>query len=86
MTTENFATDSAFDSVYVKRIMNRHSEIMKKFQVAEYSEKLGSVLKKNGKAWQHIRYKQGDLVFVQLQNRNSWSGPIKVLAQNGGDI
>ena len=86
MTTGNMSTDSAFDSEYVKRIMSRHIKMMNEFQIAEYTDKLNTVLKKNGKSWQHVKYKQGDLVYVQLQNQKSWSGPVKVFAQDGADV
>ena len=66
--------------------MTRHIELMKEFQVAEYTEKLKDVVKKNGKSWQHLKYNQGDLVFVQLQDKKAWSGPVKMFAHDGGDI
>ena len=86
LTTGNMSTDSAFDSEYVQRIMSRHTKMMGEFQIAEYNDKLHSVLKKNGKSWQHVKYKQGDLVYVQFQNKKSWSGPVKVFAQDGADV
>ena len=86
VTTGNMSTDSAFDSEYVKRIMSRHIKMMNEFQIAEYTDKLNTVLKKNGKSWQHVKYKQGDLVYVQFQNKKSWSGPVKVFAQDGADV
>ena len=86
LTTGNMSTDSAFDSEYVQRIMSRHIKMMGEFQIAEYNDKLQSVLKKNGKSWQHVKYKQGDLVYVQFQNKKSWSGPVKVFAQDGADV
>ena len=60
--------------------------MMRDFQVAEYTDKLGTVLKNRGKSYQHVRYTQGDKVFVQLQDRKAWSGPVKVFAQDGGDV
>ena len=86
LSTGTISSDSPFDSEYVRQIMIRHIELMKEFQVAEYSEKLNNVLKKGGKSWQNIRYEQGDLVYVQLQDKKSWSGPVKVFAHDGGDV
>ena len=71
MTTGNLSTESPFDSENVRALMMRHVKMMKEFQVAEYTDKLESVLKNKGKSYQHIRYKQGDKVFVQLQDKKS---------------
>ena len=86
ITTGNIASDSSFDSESVKKIMMRHMAMMKEFQVAEYTDKLESVLKYNSKSWQNIRYKQGDELFIQLKDKKAWSGPVKVFAQDGADI
>ena len=38
------------------------------------------------RVFNNVRYKEGDSVYYQEENKKSWKGPVKVLAHKGRDV
>ena len=62
MTTGDAATDSLYDDETVRKIMERHYELMKKFREAEFSRKLNRARETRLKGYEDEIIKEGDLV------------------------
>ena len=86
VTMGDLATDSMYDSETVRKIMERHVMMMRKFREAEYESKLKMATTVRKKAYNDIRYKEGDLVFIQEMDQKCWKGPVKVLNHRGRDV
>ena len=65
ITVGNLATDCAFTSENVQRIMERHKRVTEIFRQDEYSSKLKLAEKARSRQYQHIKYQTGDTVFYQ---------------------
>ena len=85
-TTGNEATDSLYDDEMVKRIMERHYEMMKEFREQDFTKKLKKAKHTRSKGYEDIERKEGDMVYYQHQDKKSGLGPVKVFAINGRDV
>ena len=86
ITTGTLATDSAFTSEYIQRIMERHKEVTEEFRKEEYSKKIKQAEKARKYSYQDVIYKEGDTVFYQEKDCKSWLGPVKVFNQDGANV
>ena len=82
----DIATESLYDSEAVKRMIERHVLMMKRFREAEYENKLEKASVVQNRVFNNVRYKEGDSVYYQEENKKSWKGPVKVLAHKGRDV
>ena len=76
----DIATESMYDNKAIKRIMERNARITKKFREVEYETKLKKAPKVQNKRFINRRHDEGDSVFYQKEDKNSWHGPVKVIA------
>ena len=80
LTTGNLATESMTDSEAVQRTMELLNKTTQEFREAEMRKKLKDCQGVRMQAYQHMRdYVEGDKVWYQPQNGNSWIGPALVL-------
>ena len=80
LTTGNTATDSLYDDESVRRIMERHHEMMRKFREVEFSRKLNRAKETRLKGYEDEVIKEGDLVLYQHQDKKAWLGPVRVFS------
>ena len=76
LTTGNTATDSLFDDEAVRKIMERHHEMMRKFREVEFSRKLNRAKETRLKGYEDEVIKEGDLVLYQHQDKKAWLGSV----------
>ena len=86
LTTGNMATESVSDDEMVRSMMERHYLMMKEFREAEFSKKLGKVLRTRKKGYEDVKLNEGDLVFYQYEGKKAWIGPERVFAIKGIDV
>ena len=86
VTGGDLVSESLYDSEAVKRLIERHVLIMKRFREADYEDKLEKAVIVQNRVFNNIRYREGDLVYYQEENRKSWKGPVKVLAHKGRSV
>ena len=86
ISTGNIAMESMFDSEAVKRVMERHHEVMKEFREIEYSTKLKKAAVQQNKKFKEIKYEEDDWVFYQGKDKKAWNGPVRVHAHRGRDV
>ena len=87
LTTGNIATESMTDSEAVQRTMELLNKTTQEFREAEMRKKLKDCQGIRVQAYQHMRdYVEGDKVWYQPQNGNSWLGPASVLCQRGQSV
>ena len=65
VTTVTVATDLAFSSEHIQRIMERHKEVTENFRKEEYSKNIKQAEKARKSSYQEIKYQDGDTVFYQ---------------------
>ena len=82
----NEATESMFDSEAVKKIMERHHEVTKKFREVEYSSKLHRASRQQNRSFNDVKYEENDLVFYQEKDKKAWHGPVKVFCHRERDV
>ena len=86
LTTGNTATVSLYDDEAVRRIMERHHEMMKKFREVEFSRKLIKAKETRMKGYEDEIIKEGDRVYYQYQDKKAWLGPVPVFSIQGNSI
>ena len=86
LTTGNTATESLYDDEAVRRIMERHHEIMRKFREVEFSRKLIRAKETRLKGYEDEVVKEGDFVLYQHQDKKAWLGPVQVFSKQGNSI
>ena len=80
LTTGNVVTESMTDSEAVQRTLELLNKTISEFREAEMRKKLKDCQGVRIQAYQHMRdYVEGDKVWYQQQNGNSWLGPASVL-------
>ena len=80
LTTGDIATDSLYDDEGVRKIMERHYDLMKKFREAEFSRKLKTAMAARSKGYEDEMIEEGDMVFYQNQDKKAWLGPVPVFS------
>ena len=60
LTTGDEATDSLYDNETVRRMMERHLELMKKFREAEFTRNLERAKNTRSKGYKVVILKEGD--------------------------
>ena len=87
LTTGNEATESLTDSEAVQRTMELLAQTTHEFREADMRKKLKECQGLRTQAYQHMRdYVEGDRVWYQPLNGNSWLGPASVLYQRGQSV
>ena len=82
LTTGNEATESLTDCEAVERTMEILTKTTSKFREAEMRRKLKEFQGLRTQAYQHVGdYIEGDKVWYQPLNGNSWLGPAAVLCR-----
>ena len=86
-TTGNIATESLMDSEAVQRTMELLAQTTHEFREADMRKKLKECQGVRTQAYQHMRdYIEGDKIWYQPLNGNSWLGPAYVLCQRGQSV
>ena len=87
LTTGNVATESMTDTEAVQRTMENLVKITSEFCEADMNCKLKEYQGIRVQVYQHLdEYIEGDLVWYQPLNSNSWLGPAAVLCQRGQSV
>ena len=76
LTTGDTATESLYDDETVRKIMERHYELMRRFREVEFSRKLNRARETRLKGYEDKIIKEGHLVFYQHQYKKAWLGPV----------
>ena len=66
----NEVTNSLYDDEMVRKIMERHYEMMKEFREQEFKQKLRKTRHTRSKGYEYVTIKEGDLVYYQHQDKN----------------
>ena len=81
------ATKSLTDSEAVQRTMELLAQTTLEFREADMRKKLKECQGLRTQSYQHMRdYVEGDKVWYQPLNGNSWLGPASVLCQRGQSV
>ena len=86
LTTGDTATDSLYDDETVRKIMERHYNLMRKFREAEFSRKLKTAVETRSKGYKNEIIKEGDMVFYQNKDKKAWLGPVAVFSVQRNSI
>ena len=87
LTAGNKATESITNSEAVQRTMQLLAQTTHEFREADMRKKLKECQGLRTQAYQHMRdYVEGDKVWYQPLNGNSWLGPASVLCQRGQSV
>ena len=86
LSTGTVATDSLYDDELVRKIMERHYELMKEFRELEFSRKLSKAKETRTKGYEDVVLKEGDLVYYQHQGKKAWLGPVRVFSVQGNSV
>ena len=87
LTTGNKATESSTDSEAVQKTMELLAKTTSEFSEVGMRKKLNECQGLRTQAYQRMRdYVEGDKVWYQLLNGNSWFGPASVLCQRGQSV
>ena len=74
ITTGNVATESLYDNELVRKIMERHYELMKEFRESEFSRKLNIAANTRSKGYENEVLNEGDFVFYQKSRQKGLVG------------
>merc|ERR1712030_244186 len=80
LSNGNLATESLYDDEAIRRIMERHHEVLKQYRQIEFTKKLERAKDTRSKGYEDIILKEGDIVFYQNKGQKAWCGPEKVFA------
>ena len=80
LSNGNLATESLYDDESIRRIMERHYEMLKEFRQAEFTKKLERAKDTRSKGYEDTILREGDTVFYQNQGKKAWLGPEKIFA------
>ena len=84
LTTGNTATESMIDCEAVQRTMDNFNKTVAEFREADMKRKLKECQGLRIQAYQHLdNYIEGDKVWYQPMNANSWLGQAIVLCHRG---
>ena len=86
ISTANEASESLYDDELVRKIMERHREVMKQFREQEFSRKLEIALKTRSKGYEDEILKEEDMVYYQIEDKKAWLGLVRVFAVKGNSV
>merc|ERR1712074_193365 len=86
LSNGNIATESLYDDEAIRRIMERHYEILKQYRQVEFTKKLERAKDTRSKGYEDIILKEGDIVFYQNKGMKAWCGPVKVFAIQNNSV
>ena len=87
LTTENTATESMTDCEAVQRTIENLNKVVTELREADMERKFKECQDLRTQAYQHLdNYLEGDKVWYQPQNANSWLGPAIVLCHRGQTV
>ena len=87
LTTGSVASESMTDSEAVQRTVENLSRTVAEFREADMRRKLKECQSQRVMTYQHLgSYVEGDKVWYQPLNGNSWLGPAAVLCQRGSSV
>merc|ERR1712105_134778 len=86
LSNGNLATESLYDDEAVRRIMERHHEVLKQYRRIEFTKKLEKAKDTRSKGYEDTILKEGDIVFYQNQGKKGWLGPEKIFAIQNNSI
>merc|ERR1712030_230998 len=75
-----------YDDETVRKIMERHYDLMRKFREAEFSRKLKTAVETRSKGYENEIIKEGDMVFYLNQDKKAWLGPVAVFSVQKNSI
>ena len=75
----NEATESMYENEGVRRIMEGHFEVGKKFRELEFGSKIEKAANSRMQGFEDMVIEKDDRVFYQTQNEKAWLGPAKAL-------
>ena len=86
ISTANEASESVYDDELVRKIMERHREVMKQFREQEFLRKLEIALKTRTRGYEDKILREEDLVYYQIEDKKAWLGPERVFAVKGNSV
>ena len=72
-------TESMYEDEAVRKIMENHFEVGRKFRELEFGVKLDKAMSARMKGFEDMIIQKDDKVFYQTNNEKAWLGPTKVL-------
>merc|ERR1712030_168749 len=82
----DLATESQYDDEAIRRIMERHHEMLKEFRQIEFTKKLERAKDTRSKGYEDTILREGDIVFYQNKGMKAWLGPERVFAVQKNSI
>merc|ERR1712030_257805 len=82
----NLATESLYDDEAIRRIMERHHEVLKEYRRIEFTKKLEKAKDTRSKGYEDTILREGDIVFYQNKGQKAWLGPEKIFAIQNNSI
>merc|ERR1712030_95552 len=86
LSNGNLATESLYDDEAIRRIMERHHEVLKQYRQIEFTKKLERAKDTRSKGYEDIILQEGDIVFYQNKGNKAWCGPEKIFAIQNNSI
>merc|ERR1712148_152232 len=86
LSNGNLATESLYDDEAIRRIMERHHEILKQYRQIEFTKKLERAKDTRSKGYEDIILQEGDIVSYQNKGNKAWCGPEKIFAIQNNSI
>merc|ERR1712237_194532 len=86
LSNGNLATESLYDDEAIRRIMERHHEVLKQYREIEFTKKLERAKTTRSKGYEDIILQEGDIVFYQNKGNKAWCGPEKIFAIQNNSV
>ena len=87
MTNGYVATESMTDTEAVQRTLENLTSVISEFREADMRQKLQDCQRFHTQTYNHTRgFLEGDKVWFQPLNGNSWLGPAAVICQRGQSV
>merc|ERR1712030_120805 len=86
LSNGNLATESLYDDEAIRRIMERHHEVLKQYRQIEFTKKLERAKDTRSKGYEDTILQEGDIVFYQNKGQKAWLGPEKIFAIQNNSI
>merc|ERR1712105_86017 len=76
----NLATESLYDDEAIRRIMERHHEVLKEYRRIEFTKKLEKAKDTRSKGYEDTILREGDIVFYKNQGKKGSLSPERIFA------
>merc|ERR1712030_145009 len=86
LSNGNLATESLYDDEAIRRIMERHHEVLKEYRQIEFTKKLEKAKETRSKGYEDTILREGDIVLYKNKDKKAWLGHEKIYAIQNNSI